>query len=275
MTRSLASLVFFTASCALAGCADSGTTSGARFELRPRMQLESRTATTRSGWSVTLDKAHIALGELHFFSGEPLGASNRWRRSNHQVLAGADTFWRWADQRLGIASAEAHPGHYVEGDVLGELLTPRTIDLLAGSTELGVAEATSGLYRSARFTFAVPPKGELASEMGDASLVLEGTATKEQESRRFRFRAGGADLHNASQQPALEGCRFEEARIEASGAVIVTADPAIWFAAADFTELAASSDGEPVDVPPGSRLRRQISEQVLASAGIHFRYAAE
>ena len=255
----------------LLGCSESGVTSGARFELRPRMELESRTATTRSGWNVELGKAQLALAEIHFFTGEPLGASNRLRRRATSVLA----LWDRADRVLGVAPAHAHPGHYVEGDALGEMLTPITVDLLAGSTPLGVADATSGLYRSGRVTFATPPVGSLAAEMGDASLVLEGTATKESETRSFRFRAAGAELNNASQNPELEGCRFEETQIDAAGAVIVTAHPTIWFAAADFTDLAPSTDGAPVDVPRDSKLYRQLKEQVLAAAGIGFRYATE
>lgn len=253
------------------GCGDSGVTSGARFELRPRMEIETRSATTRSGWRIELSKGQLALEALHFFAGEPLGASNRPRQRPTSVLA----LWERAEGLFGVATAHAHPGHYVEGDALGEMLVPVTVDLLAGSTPLGVANATSGLYRSGRVTFATPPVGALAGEMGDASLVLEGTATKEAETRVFRFRAAGAELNNASQKPELEGCRFEEAQIDAAGAVVVTAHPAIWFAAADFTELPPSTDGAPVDVPRDGKLYRQLKEQILAAAGIGFRYAAE
>lgn len=252
-------------------CSDSGETGGARFQLTPRMEIESRTTTTRSGWNVELQKAQIAIAELHFFTGEPLGASNRLGPRKTSALA---SLWQRADTVFGVANAQAHPGHYVEGDALGEMLTPITVDLLAGSTPLAAAEATSGLYRSARFTFASPPSGTLATEMGDASLVLEGTATKEPEVRRFRFRMAGSELFNASQKPELEGCRFEEVQIDAKGAVVITAHPSIWFAAADFTELAVNGDGV-VDVPATSKLYRQLKEQILAAAGIGFRYVAE
>lgn len=250
-------------------CGDSGETSGARFQLALRMDIEARTASTRSGWNVELEKAQIAVGALHFFTGEPLGAWNRGVTPPTRALA---SLWRRAEATFGLGLAHAHPGHYVEGDALGEMLTPITVDLLAGSTPLGNADATSGLYRSARFTFATPPVGSLAAEMGDASLVLEGIARKDTEIRHFRYRLGGSGLFNAAQEPELDGCRFEQAQIDATGTVLVTARPSIWFSAADFTELAPSAEGRPVDIAPDSKLYRQLREQILASAGIALRY---
>lgn len=256
---------------ALVACGDPAATSGARFTLAARMDLETKTTTTRSNWNVELTRAQIAVGALHFFTGEPLGARYAPSRPKSVLAQVGRTLGEW----VFIREAHAHPGHYVEGEALGELLTPVTIDLLAGSSPLGDADATSGLYRSARFTFAAPPSGALAAEMGDASLVLEGNATREGEQRHFLFRASASDLLNASQKPELEGCHFEERQVDGAGAVIVTAKPSVWFAAADFAELATDPNGAAVLVPKDSRLFRQIRERAIAAAGMDFRYAKE
>lgn len=242
--------------------ADGGQTSGARFTLHTRMELEGTTASTRSNWNVQLTRVRVAVGALHYFTGEPLGASRVVRKQSAlaEVL-------RW----ISIPSAHAHPGHYVEGEALGEMLTPSTIDLLAPVT-LGDANATSGTYRSARFTFAAAPSAEQDAEMGGAVLLIEGDAARDAENRRFLFRAAPADLLNASQKPEIEGCHFAEHSIEAEGTVVLTAKPSIWFAAADFSELAEEPNGAAVEVAKDSRLYRQIRERVIAAAGIDFRY---
>lgn len=83
------------------------------------------------GWVVTLSEAKATVGPVRFFTGKVLLSR------------------RWSPLSLVIGTAHAHPGHYLEGEALGEVLTATEVDLLATApTSLGEANAVTGEYGS-------------------------------------------------------------------------------------------------------------------------------
>ena len=60
-----------------------------------------------------------------------------------------------------IREAHAHPGHYEAGGTIGEMLTPTSVDLVQGVTDLGTGPGITGTALSARFSFQAPPEGRL------------------------------------------------------------------------------------------------------------------
>lgn len=164
---------------------------------------------TDSGWSVTLSKASLHLEALRFFEGKV-------------VLARAQPWWRG----LLVSSAWAHPGHYVPGEALGELVLPLDVDLLATTpTAWGTASAVTGEYGSAQVT------------LGGAGLELVGVATK-----------GGASVEFSAQflpSEALEGARFDQLMTTASGVVQVQLDLQVVLSRMDFAQV--GSGAKPLD----------------------------
>ena len=60
---------------------------------------------------------------------------------------------------LLVPPAYAHPGHYIEGSAMGQMLEATTVDLLGDSLELADGDGVTGLTNSARITWQTPPKG--------------------------------------------------------------------------------------------------------------------
>lgn len=224
---------------ALAGC---GSTSGQRIPLGTRVLAESGIGApfeNAFGWKIQLTKAHLSIGELYYFSGPPVVASR-------PPLRRAPTW----ENPFALRAAHAHPGHYAEGDALGQMLSPQTVDLLV-QTDLGDAEAVTGHYESARFSFAIPPQGDLAAELKDKVVQLEGEATKGATTVLFRAGAASGDILNTDGNPWVEGCVFEAADIEAEGTVTLTVHPEVWLDQVDFEKAGPAAEGERVDLVPG------------------------
>lgn len=110
------------------------------------------------GWSVTLTEAKIDTGPLYFYEGAPLFTR----------------VWDWM-----VPSAYAHPGHYVEGDALGDFLESATIDLLASEPVLvGRGDGVTGSYNSVRFEGRTAQVSGTATKDGN-TVEFEGTFTLE------------------------------------------------------------------------------------------------
>ncbi len=151
-------------------------------------------STNDHGWSVELTRAEMRLGELAFYEGEPL--------------------FSWRDL-VGIRSAFAHPGHYMEGDALAELLDAKDFDLLADVPVVyGTANGVTGDYNSA--------------EVRVERVTIEGTATK------------GDRVVTFSADVALDadvvGIAFGAPVRRTSGRVELRVDLATWLARADFAD---------------------------------------
>lgn len=153
-------------------------------------------STNDHGWSVALTRAEMRIGELAFFEGEPLFS---WRAL------------------VGIPSAYAHPGHYMEGDALAELLEAKDFDLLAAApVAYGTANGVTGEYNSA--------------EVRIEHVTIEGTATKGDQTVSF-----SADV---ALDADVVGIAFGAPVQRASGRVELRVDLAKWLARADFTGAA-------------------------------------
>ncbi len=234
---------------AASGCGDAApdTTTGRRVALEVRVVGAPKTFVTKQGWEVSLTKALIATGPLYFFDGETLfaGATARARPPSVDPLA-------WL---LGERVAHAHPGHYVAGAARGELLPASSVDLLAADTPLGEGRGLSGLVRSATMSFASPPSGPLAGELGGHVIVLEGTAKKGGEARAFRAEVDAADLLDASGRLQIEGCPFKEVDLQSDGRVTLSVQIAAWFAEVELELVPPGPASKLADVPRAELVR--------------------
>ncbi|XXF77970.1 hypothetical protein P2318_33705 [Myxococcaceae bacterium GXIMD 01537] len=199
------------------------------------------------GWTVQPEALQLSAGPVRFFEGRVL-LSRR-----------APRFDAWA--LLGVGTAWAHPGHYIPGDALGELLAPKTVDLLASEpTPLGEASAVTGSYGSMELTLTraaadvAAPFGALAGQ----SVRVRGTATGPQgQSLRFEARV-------ALEKP-IEGIRFEkELAAEERGRVRIAVDLGKWLGRIDFaTASQQGADGEytfPSDSQAQNALARGVED---------------
>ena len=225
------------------------TTSGARVALHTRVDVDPASLgefTTGFGWKVKLTKAAASLGALYYFDGAPAFVRRDAPRAPAQgALA----------RLFGVGVAHAHPGHYLAGDALGEMLTPTSVDLFGGAQPLADAAGVTGDYRSARFVFGDHPVGPAASALGGHVAVAEGTATKADGSTKtpihFTVSADFADVAKSVVDGEVSGCDFTEAHVEGDGTVTLTLRPAIWFELVDFAKVAPGSAAAPTVIPHG------------------------
>jgi hypothetical protein len=232
---------------AIQACSSSpnDTTGGKLVLLHTRVEgdeIATATFTSAVGWDVTLTRALVSAGPFYYFDGAP-----------PLVLRERHENWQYAARFLGLGIAQAHPGHYQAGNAMGQMLKSASIDLLGGSVDLPDGDGVSGVYRSARFTFAEPSGPGSAALDGHVALA-EGKAEKDGENPRF-FRAF-ADLdaiEKSASEGHIEGCELEEVDVEDDGTVTVTVNPKIWFDLVDFTEAEPGRADAPADLPDGSQ----------------------
>lgn len=188
------------------GC---GGSSGKRVSFDVRLEgvgANSQQSTASEPYAVTLTKAHIHMGTVTFYAGEPL-------------------FARVLRQLTPIALAHAHPGHYQEGDALAQLIQTRVVDLLGEPLTLGRAEGVTGEYRSASVEL-------VGSTTADATVELMGTATHGDTEVAF---SGAVDLAQV-----VAGVAADDAIASGEGHVAVQVDLARWVAQIDFTAFSGS-----------------------------------
>lgn len=207
----------------LEACSSDATT-GKRVEitLKATSPDVANGFTNAIGWKVALDTAAVAVGPTYFFDGPSLFSANepRWNP-------------------FALKTAFAHPGHYLEGAAMGQVLTGAAIDLKAPDLA-AKGDGVSGNWRSVRFTF----------QRGVANVVvLAGTATKDAETRSFRFELDEVDVGNEVAKPIVEGCAMvpEPTDVETNGTVTVTIKVAQWMDQVDFAILPVGPSTGPVD----------------------------
>lgn len=197
--------------------------------------------TTVGGWTVELSTAELSVAGLYFFEGEPLFARVD-RRPMHQRLLG-----------MVIGTAYAHPGHYVEGEALADLLQPVTLDLLAPDQRLGQANGVSGAYNSVRVVL------KPAAALDNHTARIAGTATKDGVTVRFTA--------SLNLDKAIEGVAFG-ADLEASGGKVHLAiDPAEWVRRIDFGTLDTTQE---VELQEGTQPYNAFIRGVENTAAFHF-----
>jgi hypothetical protein len=242
----LATCVGLGCAIAIQACGADGddTTGGKRVVLHTRLTVEPsglETFESALGWRVTLSKAATSAGPFYYFDGTPPLALGQ--RTNP---------WHYAARWLGLNQAHAHPGHYQAGNAKGQMLEASSFDLLAGDVEFPDGDGVSGMYRSARFTFA-EPSGPAARELDGHAVLAEGVAQKGEQKRYFRAHADLSDIEKSAAGGHVEGCEFTEVDVEASGTVTVTINPVIWFDLVDFSDAEPGSSETPAELPLGSQ----------------------
>lgn len=226
--------------CTLA-CGSDTARSRINFEVTAGGLSQGGPVTTESGWTVELSTAELSVASLYFFEGEPLFARVD-RRPMHERLLG-----------LVIGTAHAHPGHYVEGEALADLLEPVTLDLLAPDQRLGQANGVSGAYNSVRVVL------KPAATLENHTARMAGTATKDGVTVRF---TAHLDLDQA-----IEGVAFG-ADLEASGGEVhLAVDPAEWVRRIDFGTLDAT---QVVELQDGTQPYNAFTRGVENTAAFHF-----
>lgn len=158
------------------------------------------------GWAATVTSATARIETVRFFTGKVL--ISRFRFDPYSLIGG--TAW-------------AHPGHYLQGEALGELLTGKDIDLLSASpVELGLAEAVTGEYGSV--------------QLGLGAVRVAGTATKAGQTVVFE---------SATFTPAepLEGIAFDRVVRDEEGRVHLDVKLQTWLSRIDFS-TPFTADGE-------------------------------
>jgi hypothetical protein len=204
--------------------------------------------------TVTLSEAKLHVGAVYFFEGEALFGAVGPRTPVDRAVRPATRSWGelFETYVLGVSVAYAHPGHYVPGAALGELIEPATLDLLAPEPALlGTAAAVTGTYGSARLDL-LPADGVTATLRGTART---GTTTRE----------WSATL---AVDVKLEGFAFAHEVRASGGEVTVEVDLDTWIDRVDFRELPAQ--GGVID--PASRAHNALTRGVEDLAAYHFTF---
>lgn len=253
----------------LAACSgdDGGeTTTGDRVVLKGEVVADdgiNAPFTNAKGWSVQLSSAWISVGEFYFWDGAPIFS---------KLETAPPSPLDQMQELLGLRTAAAHPGHYAAGNARGQMLGYAVVDLTQPSTPLPDGNGITGPYRSGTFNWKDPPTGPGAENLGDAMIIIEGTATKDTMTRVFRMIATVEDTLDSYMIPKIDGCKFEEAEVAGDGLVTLHVIPSVWLDQADFEFVAESPDGEPVELADGEDAQRAFERGVKKGTAYVFSF---
>lgn len=178
---------------ALVGCSGVEAT---RVNLPVRVDARDlEPVDTDRGYTVELSEARLVGTDLKFAVAGEEHARTGWQ-----------PFPDWI-----VPVAHAHPGHYVGGDVTGELLGQFVTSWLPRTTApIGIATLLEGDYRSARFAFgrASADDGLVASDplLGHSAL-LRGFARRGDIVREFLIVLDASDEQELAGMPFAAGVR--------------------------------------------------------------------
>lgn len=165
------------------------------------------TAPLETGWAVTDLIGALPLTEVRFYEGRVLVA-------------------QWSPMELIISTAHAHPGHYVPGASIAEVLTPLELDLSKRDVlPWGEANAVTGSYGSAK--------------LGFGTIRIRGTAVKADQT--IRFDSGPLTL-----AAPLEGIRFEHEMDTSPGRVRLEVDLGVLLSRIEFDKHGSSAGADGV-----------------------------
>lgn len=238
-------------------CGGEDSTGGGRLTLTTRVQAETLTFRNAYDFDVELSRVLVSIGPLRYLEGAPVAQQNLLQRV------------------LGVRVAHAHPGHYVAGGVLGEMLVPTSVDLATGASLLGAAPGVSGLALSAQFSFQSPPTGPFAEDLDGNLVVLEGEAQNDTLSRSFRAVGRVGDVVNDDGELVILGCQFEGGELTRDGVVDLVIRPSVWLDQVDFSELPKPEDEEPIELEPSTRPHRAFVRGLLKASAYHFGFTPE
>ncbi|MCP3142922.1 hypothetical protein [Pyxidicoccus xibeiensis] len=225
-------LALAAASTALSGCGSEAERRTFPVEVAATLP----TGANEKGWTVTLDSAHVSVGPVRFFEGRVLLTRRAPRFDWYSLIGG---------------TAHAHPGHYLPGDAMGEVLTTTTVDLLAGAP-LGDASAVTGEYGSLELTLATP------TATTDERGLLSGHAVRVTGTAR-NGDGGSVRFEAVADLPApVAGVRFEKSMGMEAGRVRIAVDLGKWLGRIDFA-TATDLDADGIfTFPVGSQARNAL-----------------
>jgi hypothetical protein len=253
----------------LSACGDDAENNTAQKRVKLTLRAEAPPLarapfTNAYGWTITLSKAELALGAVYFFDGEPI--FSRYSRPRPEPLP----------QRVAhlfVGEAHAHPGHYIAGNALGEMLTSSSLNLLGEGVVLGTGDGVSATYRSGRVTFPETVAGTEAAALDGNIAVLEGVATKEGKNVGFRLSAARADLFDADSEARVEGVSVSpEAEVTGDSTIVLTIDTRKFLDQAEFDGLPEGTT--PVDLPRDSDAAENFLRGVRSGPAYVFSLAA-
>jgi hypothetical protein len=239
-------LVGLLASACASSDSGSGTT-GHAITLKTKVDIKddlTQAKTNALGWDVTISKAYLSVGALYYYSGDPVLSQRALPKSTRQnAMAWLSDFF--------VKPAYAHPGHYIEGAAMGQMLKATTVDLLGSSLELADGDGVTGLTNSARFTWQSPAKGELAASLEGHVILTQGTATKGTTTVSFIAKADDTEVLDGDGKVEVAGCAFGAkpgevgVEMDGDGIVTLTLVPSVWFDQVDFAYVATAATGAP------------------------------
>lgn len=198
------------------------------------------------GYAVTVTSAALCIEQLQTHAGEAVLAS---------TLPSVDEV---RDALLSFSSAHAHPGHYDEGGLMGEVTGPTVVDLLAATaTTMPVGEGISGHHGSASITLCTD------DDLGGA-LRLEGTASRDGSEVGFRFVVAAPDI--------IEGIPVD-VELGGDGTLAVHVDLAGLLGRVDFGAFPAQAPPVvPTPPPPDSQPDNAVGRALRASSTYHVEF---
>ena len=125
------------------------------------------TTTTTLGYQVEVTELRIAMKNFLFTSAGELHTAFPWPKL--------------------VQTAFAHPGHFQDGEVLGELRGEYIVDFIASDRQLGEATLIEGQYTGANFTFDRAPETQLSANdtLIGHTAIISGNATKNNQTLSF------------------------------------------------------------------------------------------
>lgn len=205
---------------------------------------------TSTGWAVRFDTARMIVGALRWYEGAP--------------LFGARTVspWRWVRGVLGPSVAWAHPGHYVPGEALADVVGPTVIDLIGADgtgTSMGWVDGVTGTPMSGHVVVQPMPTGQAQPQgFNNGSVWLEGTAMRAGETVRF--------VATPAITTTVEGIPARGVFDLTQRPWRVTVDLGAWVDRMDFSTLSVAPGADPsalrvvtIDSQPGNALYRGVT----------------
>ena len=242
----------------VSACSDAET-GGKRVQIVTRVTAESLAFSNAFGFEIQLERALVSMGPLRYLAGAPVAL--------RRPLSPALHLLEWF---RAVRTAHAHPGHYVEGQTLGEMLEPRVVELAGPAVTFAPGRGVTGVARSARLQFQSPAEGPLARELGDNLVLVEGRATSAERTLAFRAGVSLEQLLDAEGNPTVEGCELHDGDIYEDGTIDLTVSPAVWLDQVDFGKV--SLEGAIAQLEPSGTPHKAFVRGLKKAAAYVFRY---
>jgi hypothetical protein len=210
---------------------------------------------TRTGWTVTLERAEIALAAAYGFAPE------REPAAISRIM------------RALVPVARAHGGHDpLSGKrVRAEWLGPAVVDVLdERARDLGEVDAEAGAVASLAVDIAAPSAGRTA-ELAGRSVYVAGVAERAGEQVHF---AGGIELAGEGLLRRIEITGLE-LTLDEGDTLRIGIRPSIWLGDAEFARLEPTGDDEPRPITPEDQVGRALFRGVRSPAALSIRVTRE